>query len=98
MRVLLLALLLAACSAAAQDYEREKRWATEVETLLLVHGLGVHPDKRVIGILRVALSEMGYATLSIQMPVEAPDHFYTGREKELAAAIGGVLAALNSGA
>lgn len=38
--------------------------------ILLVHGVGVHPDHGVIGVLRVALSEMGYATLSIQMPVQ----------------------------
>lgn len=41
--------------------------------VLLVHGLGVHPDHGVIGSLRVALSDMGYATLSIQMPVLAAD-------------------------
>lgn len=104
MRVLLLVFLLAAFSAAAQDYQREQRWAAEVvpnlvigdavqvrlpdnreflgiytkpdaakKAILLVHGIGVHPDHGVIGILRVALSEMGYATLSIQMPVEASD-------------------------
>ena len=38
-------------------------------SVLLVHGVGVHPDHGVIGVLRVALAEMGYATLSIQMPV-----------------------------
>jgi len=90
--------------AAAQDYEREKRWAAEVvpnlvvgdavqlklpsgreflglyaerkgaqAALLLVHGVGVHPDHGVIGILRVALAETGYATLSIQMPVQKSD-------------------------
>jgi pimeloyl-ACP methyl ester carboxylesterase len=41
--------------------------------VLLDHGLGVHPDHGVIGILRVALADMGYTTLSIQMPVLAPD-------------------------
>jgi len=41
--------------------------------VLLVHGIGVHPDHGVIGILRVSLSDMGYATLSIQMPVLASD-------------------------
>jgi pimeloyl-ACP methyl ester carboxylesterase len=98
------ALLLVAARAQAQDYAREKRWADEVvpnvvvgdavwlkETsgreflglytpvkkataaVLLVHGIGVHPDHGVIGILRVALSDMGYATLAIQMPVERAD-------------------------
>jgi alpha/beta superfamily hydrolase len=41
--------------------------------VLLVHGLGVHPDHGVIGILRVALADMGFTTLSIQMPVLAAD-------------------------
>jgi len=41
--------------------------------VLLVHGIGVNPNHGVIGILRVALSDMGYATLSIQMPVQAAD-------------------------
>jgi alpha/beta superfamily hydrolase len=40
-----------------------------VPAVLLVHGIGVHPDHGVIGVLRVALSEMGHATLSLQMPV-----------------------------
>jgi pimeloyl-ACP methyl ester carboxylesterase len=33
----------------------------------------VHPDYGVIGILRTTLADMGYATLSIQMPVLAAD-------------------------
>lgn len=41
--------------------------------VLLVHGIGVHPDHGIIGSLRVALSDMGFATLSIQMPVLAAD-------------------------
>jgi pimeloyl-ACP methyl ester carboxylesterase len=45
----------------------------EKAAVLLVHGLGVHPDHGVIGSLRVALSDMGFATLSIQMPVLAAD-------------------------
>src|SRR3970282_918484 len=48
--------------------------------LLLVHGIGVHPDHGVIGILRVALSDMGFTTLSIQMPVlgaDAPGQDYS---------------------
>jgi pimeloyl-ACP methyl ester carboxylesterase len=99
-----LALAAVAACAAAQDYEREKRWAAEVlpnvvvgeavqlelpsgreflglyierkdapAALLLLHGIGVHPDHGVIGVLRVALAEMGYATLSIQMPVQKSD-------------------------
>jgi alpha/beta superfamily hydrolase len=38
--------------------------------VILVHGMGVHPDFGVIGALRTRLAEMGYATLSIQMPVQ----------------------------
>lgn len=41
--------------------------------IVLVHGLGVHPDHGVIGILRGALADRGYSTLSIQMPVQASD-------------------------
>ena len=37
--------------------------------LLIVHGVGVHPDHDVIGTLRSSLADAGYATLSIQMPV-----------------------------
>ena len=99
--IVLLAFVLAAPLARAQDYAREKRWANEVvpnvvvgdavwlkepegreflglyapvagakTAVLLVHGIGVHPNHGIIGELRVALSDMGYATLSIQMPVE----------------------------
>jgi alpha/beta superfamily hydrolase len=42
-------------------------------SVLLVHGAGVHPDHGVIGILRVALADRGFTTLSIQMPVLAAD-------------------------
>ncbi len=39
----------------------------------------MHPDHSVIGVLRTALADMGYATLSIQMPVlesdAAPDQY-----------------------
>lgn len=41
--------------------------------VVLVHGIGVHPDHGVIGILRVALADSGLSTLSIQMPVLAAD-------------------------
>ncbi|MDR3395514.1 MAG: DUF3530 family protein [Parasulfuritortus sp.] len=37
--------------------------------LVIVHGLGVHPDWGLIGVLRQQLPDDGYATLSIQMPV-----------------------------
>jgi alpha/beta superfamily hydrolase len=38
--------------------------------ILLVHGVGVHPDHGVIGTLRASLADAGYTTLSIQMPVQ----------------------------
>lgn len=41
--------------------------------VMLVHGIGVHPDHGVIGILRASLADAGYTTLSIQMPVQASD-------------------------
>jgi alpha/beta superfamily hydrolase len=37
--------------------------------VVLVHGRNVHPDHDLIGALRVALADLGYTTLSIQMPV-----------------------------
>jgi predicted alpha/beta-hydrolase family hydrolase len=39
--------------------------------VIIVHGLGVHPDWGLINPLRSQLSEQGYATLSVQMPVLA---------------------------
>lgn len=41
--------------------------------LVIVHGIGVHPDHGVVGKLRMDLADKGYATLSIQMPVLASD-------------------------
>jgi alpha/beta superfamily hydrolase len=47
--------------------------------LLIVHGIGVHPDHGIIGKLRMDLADKGFATLAIQMPVLAseapPDHY-----------------------
>jgi len=37
--------------------------------VVLLHGLGVHPDHGVIGTLRAWLADAGYSTLAIQMPV-----------------------------
>jgi hypothetical protein len=59
--------------------------------ILLVHGIGVHPDHGVIGILRASLADLGYATLSIQMPVEradaATDEYFPALFPEAAARI-----------
>ncbi|MEA3154582.1 MAG: hypothetical protein QOK44_2171, partial [Betaproteobacteria bacterium] len=41
--------------------------------VIVVHGLGVHPDWSLINALRSQLADQGYATLSIQMPVLASD-------------------------
>jgi predicted alpha/beta-hydrolase family hydrolase len=41
--------------------------------VIVVHGLGVHPDWGLINPLRSLLSEQGYATLSVQMPVLAAE-------------------------
>lgn len=110
--IALLAMVMAATHAHAQDYAREARWAAEFGpglvdgdevrlqlpsnsgtdfagrsfvgiytpakqavrgVVVLVHGVGVHPDFGVIGILRQRLSDVGYATLSIQMPVQGKD-------------------------
>jgi len=41
--------------------------------IVLVHGVGVHPDHGIIGALRVKLNDAGYSTLAIQMPVQASE-------------------------
>lgn len=41
--------------------------------VVIVHGIGVHPDHGVIGVLRARLTDLGWTTLSIQMPVQAAD-------------------------
>ena len=50
--------------------------------VVLVHGVGVHPDHALIGALRQKLNDAGFATLSIQMPVaganaKAEDYYPT---------------------
>ena len=41
--------------------------------VIVVHGMGVHPDWGLNNPLRSQLAEQGYATLSVQMPVLASD-------------------------
>src|SRR5262244_588182 len=41
--------------------------------LVIVHGVGVHPDHGLISTLRTALADRGYTTLSVQMPVLAQE-------------------------
>lgn len=39
--------------------------------IIVVHGMGVNPDWGLVGVLRSALPDAGFATLSVQMPVLA---------------------------
>jgi hypothetical protein len=58
--------------------------------LVIVHGIGVHPDHGLIGVLRSRLADLGYTTLSIQMPilaVEADSKAYQPLFPEAAARI-----------
>lgn len=58
--------------------------------LVIVHGIGVHPDHGLIGVLRSRLADLGYTTLSIQMPilaVEADSKAYAPLFPEAAARI-----------
>lgn len=58
--------------------------------VVLVHGLGMHPDWGPVHPLRSQLSEQGYATLSVQMPVLAagiPGEQYSPLFPEAAARI-----------
>ena len=41
--------------------------------IVLAHGVGVHPDFGIIGILRAKLADLGYVTLAIQMPVQGKE-------------------------
>jgi pimeloyl-ACP methyl ester carboxylesterase len=102
-RVLLLLMACLALPAAAQDYERERRWEREIVPALVVgeplklraagreflaihtpaanargavvlaHGRNVHPDHEIIGVLRMRLADLGYTTLSVQMPILGPE-------------------------
>jgi pimeloyl-ACP methyl ester carboxylesterase len=44
--------------------------------IIVVHGMGLHPDWGIIGTLRRELYDAGYTTLSIQMPILAADASY----------------------
>lgn len=41
--------------------------------VIVVHGMGVHPDWNLINTLRSQLADQGYTTVSVQMPVLAGD-------------------------
>jgi hypothetical protein len=65
------------------------------EAVIVVHGMGVNPDWNLIGVLRMALADRGFATLSVQMPVLAADApredygaLYPDAGERLASAVG----------
>ena len=63
--------------------------------VIVVHGMGVHPDWGLIGPLRQRLPDLGYATLSVQMPVlqaDAKGEDYPATFDEAAARIGQAVA------
>lgn len=41
--------------------------------VIVVHGIGVHPDWGLVSALRQRLPDLGYTTLSVQMPVLKAD-------------------------
>lgn len=43
------------------------------KALIVMHGMGIHPDWGMVGTLRTALADRGYTTLSIQLPILAAD-------------------------
>jgi dienelactone hydrolase len=67
--------------------------------VIVVHGMGVHPNWGLIGSLRSVLPERGYATLAIQMPIlgaEAKPEEYPATFPEAAARIESALQYLTS--
>lgn len=43
------------------------------KAVIVVHGMGIHPDWGMVGTLRTELADRGFTTLSIQMPILAAD-------------------------
>lgn len=43
------------------------------KAVIVVHGMGIHPDWGMVGTLRSELADRGFTTLSIQMPILAAD-------------------------
>jgi len=98
---LLIVVSIPSLAGVGADAARERRWADEIVTqlvvgdavwlatprhdavlalftepvektdraIVVVHGMGVHPDWSLIGLLRMELAQLGFATLSVQMPV-----------------------------
>jgi alpha/beta superfamily hydrolase len=42
----------------------------KTKAIILLHGVGTHPDFGVTGQLRISLNDLGYTTLAIQLPVQ----------------------------
>ncbi|MCU0811236.1 MAG: alpha/beta hydrolase family protein [Thiobacillaceae bacterium] len=62
-----------AWSSATRSTSKPRAAASPDKALIIVHGLGIHPDWGLIGTLRSDLADRGYTTLSIQMPILAAD-------------------------
>ena len=43
------------------------------KAVIVVHGMGIHPDWGMVGTLRSELADRGFTTLSVQMPILAAD-------------------------
>jgi pimeloyl-ACP methyl ester carboxylesterase len=43
------------------------------KAVIVIHGMGIHPDWGMVGTLRTELADRGFTTLSIQMPILAAD-------------------------
>ncbi len=81
-------------------YKRAK--SNEINTgeahgvVILVHGMGAHPDwPDVISPLRTRLTEFGWSTLSIQMPILSPEEPISEYGKTLRLANGRIQAAVD---
>jgi pimeloyl-ACP methyl ester carboxylesterase len=81
-------------------YKRAK--SSEIKTgeahgvVILVHGMGAHPDwPDVISPLRTRLTEFGWSTLSIQMPILSPEEPIAEYGKTLKRANGRIQAAVD---
>lgn len=49
---------------------------SKMMAVIVAHGMGLHPDHGMIGAIRQNLTDYGYSTLSIQMPILAANTSY----------------------
>jgi alpha-beta hydrolase superfamily lysophospholipase len=78
--------------------EADKPGGGATRGVIVVHGIGVHPDWGLIGGLRTGLADAGFATLSVQMPVlaaDAPRDAYAELFPEAGERIGAAIAFLH---